>query len=405
MKRIIAMFFVGLMIFSGCQNKSENTSIKLKPKPVYVIEAKKEIHPILIEYLGIVNPQEIVKYSFKSSAVIEEIFVEKGQYVKEGEKLISLNTEDLEFSLCAAKANMEAVYANLLKSQNGVTAEEKKQTEALVNKAKLNYEHSLELYQKYKKLYDEDVISNQELLNMELKLKASEEEYKIAKEKNEQVNIGARTETIDILRAQYEQAKIDYEYKRSLLDDATIYAKTSGYIVEIINKPGEMAIVGYPVIAVRSENKIINVGLTEKDVSSIQINEKVDIEINGVIEQGYINTIDHLPDSQSRTYNVEIALQANEFQIGSIAKVEFKVGEEEGIYLPITSILNDGEDYIYIVKQDIATKKKITKRNVIGDRVKVEDIDSRELVIVEGLKQLQDGMLVIIEKKVGGKKQ
>ena len=54
----------------------------------------------------------------------------------------------------------------------------------------------------------------------------------------------------------------------------SLTADVDGYVVDVLCKEGEMQSAGYPVVLIRSENQVVTVGLSDKDVKKIQLRNK-----------------------------------------------------------------------------------------------------------------------------------
>lgn len=335
------------LMSSGCSRQQEEAE---KGKPVRTAAVKEETRPVRLEYFGITDSQEMKKYSFKVSGKISRIHVDKGDRITKGKLVAELDRTDLNYALKAAEYTMY--------------------------KARSAYEDARKQYEKVKALYEHGVSSERDLdlarLDMEVK------------------------------EAGYNQAKVDYDHKQSMLRDAGLYADMDGYVVEVLNKEGEVVSAGYPVIIARSSRQVINVGLTQDDLQKVKVGTRAYVIINGTEAKGEVTMIDQLPDSESRTYNAEITITGEpdnfNFYLGSTGRVLLEAGEEKGIWIPLTSILNDGQDYVYTVKENRALRKNIKILNIQDTSVLVEGLEPGDVLVTAGMKNLTDGCLVSPEE-------
>lgn len=255
--------------------------------------------------------------------------------------------------------------------------------EANINKAEEDSQFALDNYNKITKLHKEGAVSEQQFNEAELKLKLSRA-------------------SLEATTAQYEQAKSSYKSIKNTINDATIVADEAGYVVDIISKEGENTSAGMPVILLRPEKQIIHVGLSQEDVKKVSIGQSAKIILDDFQGDGKISNIDYIPDQQSRTYDTEIEmtkeLSAKEFLIGSIAKVSININEKRGVWIPIRTLMSDGEDYVYIVEEDRILRRNILLGQVHENKVLVEGLLEGELLVTEGMKYVKDGYLVYIEE-------
>lgn len=359
MKRFLVILISMSMILTlAACSKTEEAIVEERAKAVKVKEVEVSENPVTLSYIGTVNSKDIINYGFKSDGRLGRVFIEKGDKVKNGDKLVQLDMQDLNFQLSAAKSTLDTAQLNIKMAEDA-----------------LNYDK--EIFTKMDNLYREGSISKDDYDQAKLKLDTSKTTY-------------------DQAKSQYETAKIDYEFKSSLIDDATIYANQDGTIVDIPYEKGELVPQGYPVVIARSVGQIVNVGIAQKDLSKIKVGTEAIIDVDGEKSKGKITNIAEAPDEASRTYNAEVTVEDKNFRLGLIAKIEFSIGNENGIWIPISVIMASGEDYVYIVQDDRAFKRVVELGKIHGDTVLVNGINSGELIVVSGMKNLNDGSKVNI---------
>ncbi|WP_432406644.1 efflux RND transporter periplasmic adaptor subunit [Wukongibacter sp. M2B1] len=375
--------------FSACNTVEEISSEVMKP--VSILKVKEEKKPITLKYTGIVNSDEMKKVGFKTSGKIFAIPVEKGQRVEKDDILAKLDSKDMEYSARAAKAKMDAALEQYNKVKNGSQQEDINYANLEVKKAEDSYKYALDNYNKIMELYDKGAVTKDDRDRAKLNLDVSEATLNQAKEKYRKIKEGARQEDKNALERQYEEAKIDYEYKQSLLDDMTIKAEMEGYIAEILYEEGEIVSAGYPVIVIQKQENIVNVGLSSKDVEKIEIGDEVKINGDSKDVIGQIENISRIPDRQSRTYNVEISLGREIFHIGDIVEAEFILGYENGIWIPVTAVLPKDGDHVFVIEDGVAKRKNIEIVGLIGSRVQIKGLKQGENLVIRGMNNLIEG--------------
>lgn len=395
-RSIMAVILLAAALSAGCAGQDK--AVQDRVKPVRVVEIKEESNPEILHYSGVIGSGELKKLAFKSSGRIDKIYVEKGQMIKPDDVLAELDKKDLEFGLEASRAQMEAARAVYEKALKGADAEELKNAELNVKKAQDAYDFAADNYKKIETLYSSGGISKNELDKVKLELDLRDSELKQAEETLKQVKRGAREEDKKALFNQFEQAKADYEFKKSLLEDASIKSGAEGFVVDVLYEEDEMVSAGYPVIVVRDDSLIVNVGLAERDLNKVALGTTAEVRVGGNEAEGVVTSISQSPDSQSRTYNIQLSLKRNDFSLGSIAKVGLNIGAVRGIWIPITSMLSDGIDYVYIAKDGIAEKREVVIEGTEGAKALVKGLNPGEKLIVEGMKRLNAGDRIEILK-------
>lgn len=382
-------------------SKSKTNESNVRKYPVKIMEVGSGSFPVTLQYEGLTGGSEVRKLSFKSSAKILKIYVSKGQHVKKGEKLAELDKTDLNFAAEAAKSQMDTASAQYNKAVNGAQQEDINKAEIAVQNAQDNYSYYEDLYNKYLKLNESEAISDQQLNDVKIQLDSAQNTLDSAKQTLQQLQNGSRTEDKQAALDQLNTAKADYDSKENLLNDATMIADMDGYVVDILGKEGEMQQAGSPVILFRSENQVVTVGLSDDDVKKVKVGTKAQVYIGDDKAQGQITNIVQSADSTSGTYSTEIKLStpidASKYYVGETSTVYIDMGETNSISIPISSILNDGEDYVYVVENGHAVKKNITLGDTDEDKVSVEGLKDGDKLVIEGMKNLKSGYEVTIK--------
>lgn len=384
---------------SACGQKEAKVVSAETIRTVKVDPIKESKNQVQLDYIGTVDSKNIVKYGFKSPGKIRRIYVDKGDKVRKGDKLAELDTQDLTFAVNAAKAQMDAAKAQYDKALNGAKEEQIRRMEQDLKKAQNSYDYVSKLYEDMKKIYDIGSVSKQKLDEVKLKYDTAEATLNQATDGLKEIKDGAREEDKAAAQSQYLMAKTAYEQKVSLLNDAVIYANQGGSIVKKLFEEGELISQGYPVVVLRSTEQVVNVGIAQKDLKKLKVGTKAIIDVDGIIDHGEIINIAEAPDEDTRMYNAEISVKEKTFHLGSIAKLKFNVGDETGIWIPINSVMSDGEDYVYIAEEDRVLKRNIVLGNIKGNNVMVEGIKVGDKLIVEGMKNLKDGYKVYVVDK------
>lgn len=311
---------------------------------------------------------------------------------------MSIDTKDLSFAIDAAKAQMDVAQAQYDKAVKGASEEDIKKAELTVQKAQEAYDYSKNTYEKATMMYNSQKVTKEELDKAKLEMDIKALDLNIAKETLNQIKKGASVDNIRALKGQLDAAKINYESKKKLQEDSMLTAEMDGYVVDILSKPGEIVAAGYPVIAIRSESEIVNIGLSQEDMQKVKVGAAVTVSIDDKKTTGKISRIDQIPDKQSRTYNAEIELNKADFPIGAIVKTSIVLEESKGMLIPINAIMHDTEDYVYTIANGKAEKKPIKIEDTLADKAKVSGIAKGDTLVIEGIKSLSSGVKVSVQQ-------
>ena len=225
MKRLLILT-VGLLVLTACASPtSAPTSVSVETAaPVVelsspdVVIASADVEPVQVSHLG-----------FTISSLVKEVSVSEGDVVKAGDKLMVLNTPDLEFAVVSAEANYNArsQAAQLQKADNVLYVNP--------NTGKRSW-------------YS---------LPREVFLKA---------------------------QAQADQAKAAWDTASATLTQATLTAPFDGVVVDVSVIPGELVQSNQVVITLADLNdlQITTTDLSERDIARVKIGQTVNISIEAL---------------------------------------------------------------------------------------------------------------------------
>ena len=156
-----------------------------------------------------------------------------------------------------------------------------------------------------------------------------------------------------------------------------------------------------PAVVLATHDVVINFGVSQTDVATLTAGMPAQIQIEDKSFTGSIKNVDVVPDETSRTYatNVTVDVADPDVYLGELATVKINIGERSGIWLPLSVILNDGNDYVYVVEDGRAKREYVTVLEISDDQVLVEGTKAGEKIICEGMKLVRTGSAVSYEKQ------
>lgn len=213
---------------------------------------------------------------------IKKVYVNEGDFVKKGQLLYEIDSSSIDSKNKEAKLNLQIQENNL--------------SNVLTN------------YERYKRLYEKDLVPKYDVEQLELKVKNIKNMIAIAKAKLKEVN---------------------YQYRY-----LKIIAPNNGLIIKKSIKSGEMAMPSSPAIILSDLDSLkITTNVSESNLRKIKIGQKADISIESINLQtiGKITAI--IPSMQNMTHSFIIKLsfdsQNKKIYPGMYSKIFLKVEENE----------------------------------------------------------------------------
>jgi HlyD family secretion protein len=269
---------------------------KMKFKKTYVILSI----PVIIAFIAVIflitkssKPNEIiitgvveskqVDVASKIPGRIEELYVDEGSVVKQGDVLAKLESKELDAKVGQAQGAMEAAQAKFTMAKNGARKEEKRGAEQLYIQAKSQFEYAEKTWKRFQALYSDKVISTQENDEMEFKYNAAKAQMEAAKSKYDMAMNGARPEEIKGAEGLFHQAENAYNEAMAYYSELQIKAPVDGEVTQLFADKGEVINSGYPAFSILPKGQ---------DYVVIQLREDLMKEIKlGKVFKGKISAL------------------------------------------------------------------------------------------------------------------
>lgn len=198
---------------------------------------------------------------------------------------------------------------------------------------------------------------------------------------------------LDQAQTSYDNAQRNYETALEAIEDCKLRADADGYVVTVVSSEGSLATPLAPVLVLGSRGMVARFGVSQSDVRELAPEMPAAVTLDGRQYAGSILSIAVLPDEDTRTYPVDVSIGADfsEVYLGSMATVELQIGQRTGVWLPLSVILNDGEDYVYLVEDGRAVRRNVEIAELSNDMVLVTGVHEGGQVISEGMKTVRSG--------------
>jgi RND family efflux transporter MFP subunit len=312
------------------------------------------------EYIGVIKGDSLTKLSFQVPGKITTLHVKADALVKKGEALAEIEPNRLELGTQASQSQV-------------LTATNQ------VNKAKDAYNFAKNQYDNASSLFSSGGASQNDLDKAKLSYEMAQSDLKSAEE-------------------QKRLAQVQGQQNQLNLKDATIIAPFDGYVVDWLTEVGEITAAGYPVVVYRSPGQIIEASITQKDYNAFEVGTQVEIDIDDTLLTGVITRREAYPNPETRTFNVEIAMESNDYPIGALCTIKAQTKSLTGTKLPIMALIYNEQKQVYRVDGLKVQLVDVEVLEITDDYVIVSGLKDGMSVVTEGIKRLKAGDSVVLLK-------
>lgn len=318
----ISLIAITLAACSGSDNKpSPHMGQSIIPS-VEAVEARYGSLPLVEHFSGNVRAENQVALFPEISGRIEQVFVENGEYVEAGQKLVQLDAHQLEQQLLQAKAGARINEAQL------------KQAQARLNELESQY-------RRVQHLAERDLTSEMEVEQLAAQMES------------------ARA-NVELVQAQLEQSQALIAQRENELSKTVIKAPISGTVGRRNAETGMQVSPNTQLFLIGDLKKFrIEIVLTESMLNTVRIGQTAQITVpteksGSTVLEAKISRISPFLNELTRSTTAEIDVQtdANLLRPGMFVPVDVMVGESEQVTLiPISALFTDpatGEEGVFV---------------------------------------------------------
>ena len=383
-KKKIIIVIISIIIIFAIIGIKYVSSFKNKPLSVKVETVAKKNLVNTISVSGIIVANDSQEFFLSPTQKVLNIFIEENQQVKNGDKLLKLDTSDLEYSLKKGQLNLDIAKKDLEKLQNSKNNSTKTTLESSVIQAELNLESAEMKFNEAKKkqelnlkLYEEGFLSKDELNSFEITLKDLENNVKNAEIllQNAQVALDDFLNPEDNIYRQSKQieiAKIDIANLNKNITNSILKSNINGTIVRLDAKEGQYPVQGDMIVIQDLSYYKLKVNVNQYDAVGLEIGQVALIKIKGLNKEykGKIARISQTAIVEMSGANLETKVEIeividnpdDKIKTGYVADADITLDEKRNIIAVGFDAVQkdpDGKKFVFIVEDNIAKKRYV----------------------------------------------
>ena len=367
MKKILTIFLAASLLLVACGKDKEEEKKDTKQevvateeqqavKTVEVAAVTKREMSKLFESSAVWEPLAKVDFSTDKGATVEKIYKKNGEYVKKGEVIVKLSDAQTEADFLQAKANYQSATSNYNISRNN--------------------------YQKFKTLYDKQLISYLEFSNYEATFTSAQGNLEVAK-------------------AAYMNAQNSYS-------KLVARAEISGVVGNLFIKEGNDIAAKEVLFTILNDKQMQSyVGITPEAISKVKIGDEINVRIDALAKEykAKITELNPIADSTTKNFKVKLALDNPDEEIkdGMFGNVIIPVGESSVLSIEDEAIVTrDLVNYVFKYEDGKAKQVEVTvgATNLPYTEISSPELKEGDKIIVKGLFGLQNNDTVEIKNEV-----
>jgi HlyD family secretion protein len=405
MAAIFAVTLVFCLCFTGCGKgeKEEAPEVSVKAVPAATEDISRVVNTD-----AIIFPIAQSAITPKINAPVKKFYVVRGQKVRQGQLLATLENRDLSAAALDNKGAYEQAEAAYSTSIGATLPEENAKAELDVQTAQQELDAQQKLYDSRQDLFKQGALPRKDLDAAAVSLAQARSAYNIARKHLDGLNAVGKQGAIKTATGQLTSAKGKLANSEAQLSYSELRSPITGFITDRPLYPGEMASTAAPLLTVMDISQVIaKAHIPQSDALQLHKGDAATISLAGQEKpiNGKVSLISPALDPNSTT--VEVWVQApNTDQLlrpGTTAQIAITAQTvKDALVVPSAALLNakgDAAQVMVVDSQNQASSRDVKTGIQTGQQVQiVSGLKPGEVVVSEGAYGLPDKTKVKIEK-------
>lgn len=347
MRLILLSLLASIVMLSGCGGSEPGPRAASSAPAIAVQTATVTVQqwPAVYEATGTVRARTATVLSSKVMAYVQQVAVQVGDRVQQGQLLITLDSQDLDTKVRGAEAAEAEVISAIPEADSAVAG------------AKANLDLAQSTFKRMEELASKKSISNQEFDEASARLKSAQAAYEMARAKRAQLD-SKRVSVQQEIRG----ATIMRDYTR-------ISAPFSGVVTAKSVEPGNLAAPGAPLLTIEREGAYrLEASVDESRLPFVKAGQTVDVALESLDRRFSARVSEIVPsvEAASRAYIVKIDLPAvPNLRSGMFGRAMFPLGSRKVATIPPAAMVEHGQlQSVFVIEYGCARTRLVT----LGER-------------------------------------
>jgi HlyD family secretion protein len=243
-----------------------------------------------------------VDISAEVAGKLDKLPVEEGDRVEKGRLVAKIEDSQFRAEVARAEAALQAARATLADLEAGARPQELDRARAQVALTKATLELAQADWHRIEQLFEEKVISKNQLDNARTNVDIAESRYKAALEELRLLEAGFRPDQIQAARWQVKQAQAALDLAQVRLEKTDIFSPITGIVLVKDSEAGEVISPGVPILTVADPQDMwVKIYINEADLGKIKLGQAAKVRVDSFPERDFAGTITYISDEAEFT--------------------------------------------------------------------------------------------------------
>ena len=374
---LFAVLAAGLLA-AGCTRK-EAAEVE-SPAPVQVTGVTQEPLRRIVAGDGVLFPHDQSSMMPNISKPVVKFYVNRGDHVKAGQLLATLESRDLKAAVANAEAQLNQANLNLHNTQLATVPESVVKAQADVESDKEQLDAAKKLLDSQQKLFEQGALAGRRVDEARVAYVTAKANLDGASEHLRTLNSVGKEDQIATATAQVAAAKAQLAVAEAQVGYAGITSYISGVVSDRPLFEGDMAVPGTPLITVMDISSVVaRVNIPQNQGNGIKVGQAAEVipTDGGDMAPGRVTVVSPATDPNSTTLQIWVQADNPGERLKPGASVHVKIITElvkNATTVPSAAILpgeEGGTAVLVIDAESVAHRHVVTLGIREGDKVQI----------------------------------
>jgi len=393
-KRWLLVVLAAGAIASGC--KKSDTAEAEAPAPVQVTGVTQEPIRRIVAGDGVLFALSQSGVMPNISKPVVKFYVNRGDHVKEGQLVATLESRDLKAAVDNARAQVNQATLNVHSTELATVPESVVKAQADVQSDTEQLDAARRLLDSQQKLFEQGALAGRRVDEARVAFASAKAQLDGATEHLRALNSVSKGDQISTAKAQLQAAEAQLAAAEAQLSYSEIHSPRAGVVADRPLYEGEMAVPGTPMLTVMDISKVVaRINIPQNQGGSVKVGQTANVipVDGGDAMEGRVTVVSPATDPASTTTQiwVEVGNPGEKLRPGASVHVQI-ITElvKNATTVPASAILpgEEGGTAVLVIDSDsVAHRHVVTLGIREGDKVQILNgaRPGDEVVVVGGL--------------------
>ena len=381
-------------VLSGCAKKAAEEAEA--PAPVQVTGVTQEPIRRIVAGDGVLFPVDQGGVMPNISKPVVKFYVNRGDHVKEGQLVATLESRDLKAAVENARAQVNQAQLNVHTTELAVVPESVVKAQADVENDKETLDAAKRLLDSQSKLFEQGALAGRRVDEARVAYVSAKTQLDGANEHLRALTSVSKDDQVKTAQAQLQSAQAQLAAAEAQVSYAEIHSTRSGVVSDRPLWEGEMAVPGTPLLTVMDITRVVaRINVPQNQSGGVKVGQEAEVipADGGDMVPGRVIVVSPATDPASTTAQIWVQCDNPGEKLKPGASVHVKIITElvkNATTIPVTAILpgEEGGTAVLVIDSDSVAHKHVVALGIReGDKVQVLNgaRPGDEVVVVGGL--------------------